>query len=292
MVLGTKTGQLVELTESLVLRIFAASKQNQMILPFYKYQGTGNDFVMIDNRNGKFSKNDTNLVKKLCDRKFGIGADGLILLEKAEQVEQDFKMVYFNADGRESSMCGNGGRCIVAFAKHMGVAGDTMEFTAVDGLHKALIDRDGNVGLKMGKVEAVKEGEGYVFLDTGSPHHVIFTENLEGLEVKKEGALVRYSDAYRLRGGTNVNFAEQVDQATFKVRTYERGVEDETLSCGTGVTAVALAAYATGRTKANTVTLEAPGGVLQVSFKSSGATFDDIWLTGPARQVFKGEITC
>ncbi len=262
-----------------------------MKIPFYKYQGTGNDFVMIDNRQNLISKNNTKLVNRLCDRKFGIGGDGLILLENPEVAGDDFKMVYFNADGNESSMCGNGGRCLVAFAKFLGIIEDKATFTAVDGPHKATITGD-EVSLQMQDLTEIKQLGNMAFLDTGSPHHVVFTKNVAQLDVKKEGAEIRYSDAYIGNGGTNVNFVDMQENNTFLVRTYERGVEDETLSCGTGVTAVALAAHASGKANSNTVKLIVPGGELSVSFKKEDDTYRDVWLTGPAEQVFKGEIIC
>ncbi len=261
-----------------------------MKLIFYKYQGTGNDFVMVDNRLPQVSKNDTNLIRSLCDRKFGIGADGLILLDNPDSSAEDFKMIYFNADGNESSMCGNGGRCLVAFAKYLGIVKDKAIFTAIDGLHEATIENE-LVGLKMMNVSEIKEMGNAVFLNTGSPHHVIFSEEVDNINVKEEGAAVRYSEQYSEIGGTNVNFVSTVDKSTFKVRTYERGVEDETLSCGTGVTAVALAAFATKRSEVTTIHLETPGGQLAVNFTPDGKGFKEIWLTGPAKQVFKGEVT-
>ena len=260
-----------------------------MELTFYKYQGTGNDFVMVDNRQNLISKNNTKLIKSLCERKFGVGADGLILLEEPENLNDDFKMVYFNADGRESSMCGNGGRCIVAFANFLGLVKDKAAFTAIDGFHEATIKND-LVGLKMMNVEAVEEKDRAIFLNTGSPHHVIFTKDIDSVDLKKEGAAIRNSEEYSKIGGTNVNFVESLDKATFKVRTYERGVEDETLSCGTGVTAVALAAYASGKVDASTVHLETKGGQLTVSFEPKETHFQNIWLIGPAKQVFKGVV--
>ena len=262
-----------------------------MDLTFYKYQGTGNDFIMVDNRTSVLSKNDTNLIRFLCDRRFGIGADGLILLENSEDPRDDFKMVYFNSDGNESSMCGNGGRCLVAFAKFLGIVKDQAAFTAIDGFHEAVITNE-LVGLKMTDVDGIAEHADALFLNTGSPHHVIFTDGVENLDVKKEGAAIRYSEAYASKGGTNVNFAALIEDDTFKVRTYERGVEDETFSCGTGVTAVALAAHASGKTSASNVQLSTPGGELSVKFTPVGSSYKDIWLTGPARLVFKGEIAC
>lgn len=261
-----------------------------MRLTFYKYQGTGNDFVMIDNRDQIISKNDTKLINRLCDRKFGIGADGLILLENSDDPQDDFKMVYFNADGNESSMCGNGGRCLVAFAKFLGIINENARFTAIDGVHEATV-KDGIVSLKMQDVNEISENEDFLFLDTGSPHHVIFTENIGLKDIKKEGAEIRYSDRYK-NGGTNVNFVESISDDSFSVRTYERGVEDETLSCGTGVTAVALAAYKAGKTKSDKVKLITLGGELSVDFSKEENGFSNIWLSGPAQQVFKGEIVC
>lgn len=260
-----------------------------MELTFYKYQGTGNDFVMVDNRQKILTKNNTNLIKSLCDRKFGIGADGLIFLEEADNSEADFKMVYFNADGNESTMCGNGGRCIVAFANFLGIASDKTTFIAIDGLHEATIERE-QVSLKMSDVSGVEEKEDAFFLDTGSPHHVVFTSNIDSIDIRKEGAAIRYSEKYKSIGGTNVNFVEKLDNVSFKVRTYERGVEDETLSCGTGVTAVALAAYAAGKIDAYSVNLETKGGLLSVAFEPYETHFKNIWLTGPAKQVFKGVV--
>ena len=262
-----------------------------MKIPFYKYQGTGNDFVMIDNRQQLISKNNTKLIKKLCDRKFGIGGDGLILLENPEVDGDDFKMVYFNADGNESSMCGNGGRCLVAFAKFLGIIENEATFTAIDGPHKATIN-DHEVSLQMQNLSEIKQLGNAAFFDTGSPHHVVFTKNVTDLDVKKEGAVIRYSDEYLSAGGTNVNFVDMQEENTFLVRTYERGVEDETLSCGTGVTAVALAAHASGKANGNIVKLIVPGGELSVSFKKENEIYTDVWLTGPAEQVFKGEIVC
>ncbi|WP_294825032.1 diaminopimelate epimerase [uncultured Flavobacterium sp.] len=258
-----------------------------MKLKFHKYQGTGNDFVMVDNRDNVFPKNDTKLIGHLCDRKFGIGADGLILLENDDAT--DFRMVYYNSDGNESSMCGNGGRCIVAFANALGLIEDETEFIAIDGRHHAVIAKDGIVSLHMKDVHTVSVYENYVFLDTGSPHHVEIVDDLQGLDVKKVGASIRYSGLYGDKG-SNVNFVVPVGTDKFAVRTYERGVEDETLSCGTGVTAVAIAMKVLDKAAANTVKLETPGGGLEVSFiQEEGKQFREIYLKGPASFVFKGE---
>lgn len=262
-----------------------------MELPFFKYQGTGNDFVMIDNRQHILSKNDTKIIKRLCDRKFGIGADGLILLQNSDQKNEDFKMVYFNADGNEASMCGNGGRCIVAFANFLGIIDGKTSFSAIDGFHEAVFE-NGLVSLKMMNVEEINIYENHIFLNTGSPHHIIFKDNIANTDVKIEGAAIRFSEAYKNMGGTNVNFVEKLNDTTFKVRTYERGVENETLSCGTGVTAVALAAFLSEKTNKNSVHIETMGGELKVAFKKENNGFKNIWLTGPAKQVFKGTISC
>ncbi|GAA0871612.1 diaminopimelate epimerase [Gangjinia marincola] len=256
---------------------------------FYKYQGTGNDFIIIDNRSQRFSKNNTKLIRTLCDRKFGIGADGLILLENAEMSSHDFKMVYYNADGRESTMCGNGGRCLVAFAKFLGIIHDQTAFMAIDGPHEARINKD-EVSLKMQDVSSIKEEQNAYLLDTGSPHYVSFIQNLEQLDVDQQGAKIRYNDSFNAEG-INVNFVEPLTTGELSVRTYERGVEAETLSCGTGVTAVALSAYHAKITNDKKITLTTPGGRLSVSFNPTSTGFTDIWLTGAAVFVFKGEIS-
>lgn len=259
-----------------------------MKLKFSKYQGTGNDFILIDNRQGLFPKSDTKLIATLCDRRFGIGADGLLLLE--DDLKTDFRMVYYNSDGNESSMCGNGGRCIVAFAKRLQLFDHSAtSFIAVDGLHHATLLEDGIVSLQMKDVDAVTIVDGYVFLNTGSPHHVMMVESLETFDVKKEGAQIRYSDLYGA-AGSNVNFVKQLSENHFALRTYERGVEDETLSCGTGATATAIAMYATGRTISKQVRLEVEGGQLEVSFENKNTDYTAVLLQGPATFVYEGEI--
>lgn len=257
-----------------------------MSIPFYKYQGTGNDFVIVDNRLDIIDKNDTKRIAELCDRRFGIGADGFILLENDKN--SDFRMVYFNADGNESSMCGNGGRCITAFAHFLGIVDRDTEFIAIDGLHAAKIDND-IVELQMQNVDSVNSFENHVFLDTGSPHHVELVSSIQDIDVKTKGANIRYGEPYG-KSGSNVNFVEQLSPDKFAVRTYERGVEDETLSCGTGVTAVALAMHNTTKTISNEVILSTQGGELKVKFDSHANGYENIWLIGPAKQVFKGEL--
>ncbi|MGL2994116.1 diaminopimelate epimerase [Flavobacterium sp. TSSA_36] len=258
-----------------------------MILEFYKYQGTGNDFVMIDNRSLFFPKQNTELIEKLCDRRFGVGADGLILLEN--DTDTDFKMVYYNSDGNESSMCGNGGRCLVAFAKQLRVIENETTFMATDGLHHATVAPDGLVSLQMIDVTEIKFTSEYVFLNTGSPHHVQIVEDLKNYNIKEQGAAIRYGGLYG-KAGSNVNFVSKINEDTFAVRTYERGVEDETLACGTGVTAVAIAMHATGVTTSNKICLNVEGGQLEVSFEKLENQYTDVFLKGPAQFVFKGQI--
>ena len=253
---------------------------------FYKYQGTGNDFVIIDNRKQIFDESNTKKIAQLCDRRFGVGADGLILLEN--HFTADFNMVYFNADGNKSSMCGNGARCLVAFAKYLDIIVNEATFEAIDGMHHAFIEND-IVKLQMQDVSDLQRYDDYMFLDTGSPHHVEFNNDLKQLDVKHIGEKIRYSSPYN-EAGTNVNFVEKVNDEIFAVRTYERGVEDETLSCGTGVTAVALAMSYIGETEKNLLTIRTEGGDLQVSFQKDSDVFKDVWLIGPATLVFKGEI--
>ncbi len=257
-----------------------------MQLHFYKYQGTGNDFILIDNR-----KNEIDLtgeqIKFLCDRRFGIGADGLMLLEL--EPGADFKMVYFNNDGNESSMCGNGGRCISAFANKLGVINDRAKFIAIDGIHDAVI-HEGFVSLKMNDVKSIEKTDDYFFLNTGSPHYVKFVEDVDHYNVFEEGKKIRYNERFAAEG-TNVNFIEKKEDSVF-VRTYERGVENETLSCGTGVTASALVAAINGISSGkNYCKVSTLGGELRVKFdKVLESNFYNIWLEGPAEFVFEGTI--
>jgi diaminopimelate epimerase len=252
-------------------------------MKLYKYQGTGNDFIMVDNRLQNFPVNDVKLIEKLCNRRFGIGADGLILLEN--DTETDFKMVYFNSDGNQSTMCGNGGRCLVAFAKKLGIIKDKTTFMAIDGLHHATIDDSGLVSLQMKDVHEINVQNDYVFLDTGSPHHIQLVENLQNIDVNKDGAIIRYSGLYG-KEGSNVNFVNQISNSEFTIRTYERGVEDETLSCGTGATATAIAMFATGKTNTNNLIINVAGGKLNVTFQENNGFFTQVFLTGPAEFVF------
>lgn len=255
-----------------------------MKLKFYKYQGTGNDFVLLDHRSPFFDKNNTALIEKLCDRRFGIGADGFMLLEN--EPGYDFKMVYYNSDGKPSSMCGNGGRCIVKFAHDLGLVGDRVKFLAVDGDHFAEVKGDW-VYLQMIDVDYIEQGQDYCYLNTGSPHFIKSVSNIQHLDVFEEGRKIRYSDRFKEKG-TNVNFIEKQDELLW-VRTYERGVEDETYSCGTGVTAAALSVAIDGW--ASPVAIRTKGGDLSVSYTKTPEGFANIFLNGPALKVFEGEIS-
>eukprot|EP01136_Pigoraptor_vietnamica_P042230 Opistho-1_new@1491 len=256
-----------------------------MQLQFDKYQGTGNDFILIDNRAGTISLTVAQIAF-LCDRRFGIGADGLMLLENAEGY--DFRMVYYNADGNESTMCGNGGRCIVAFAKKLGVVGNNASFIAIDGPHTATINADDTVSLQMQDVKEVLQAEGYTQLNTGSPHYVTFVDDVSATDVFNTGRSIRNSERYQPKG-INVNFVQRLADG-IHVRTYERGVEDETYSCGTGVTAAAIAAStnANGHVSTN---IQTPGGSLNVSFdKVDANNMVNVILSGPATFVYSGSI--
>jgi len=254
-----------------------------MNLPFYKYQGTGNDFIMIDNRGLLFPKDNTSLVNKLCDRHFGIGADGVILIEN--DGDTDFKMTYFNADGSET-FCGNGGRCAVAFANSLSIINSKTNFIAFDGPHYAEI-KNNTISLQMIDVTDISVHENSVFADTGTQHHVELVDNLNEYPVFENGKKIRYSyDA----PGSNVNFVQKINNTTFRVRTYEKGVEDETLACGTGVTAVAIAMHKINKTTSNSIFLPVEGGELNVTFEVKNEHYTQVFLKGPAQFVFKGSI--
>jgi diaminopimelate epimerase len=258
-----------------------------MKIEFYKYQGTGNDFVILDNRDNKYDNLTKEQVKDICDRRFGIGADGLMLLSTKKYF--DFEMIYYNADGNAGSMCGNGGRCLVKFANHMGINKNSYHFIAADGKHEAEIDMHGIVRLKMQDVYSVEYHSGHNIINTGSPHFVKFANNVEDIDVVETGREIRHSKHFE-KEGINVNFVESVDEDSIYVRTYERGVEDETLSCGTGVTAAALMSAHNDK-GFNRVEVKTNGGKLSVEFdKIDDQHFENIWLCGPAEPVYKGEI--
>jgi diaminopimelate epimerase len=261
-----------------------------MKISFSKYHGTGNDFILLDNRKKKYSKLKEKQIEFLCNRRFGIGADGLILLEEAS--DADFKMVYYNSDGRISSMCGNGGRCLVAFANTLGIIKNKTKFIAADGLHEAIIESTEPivVKLKMSNVATIETIGKDVFLNTGSPHYVRFVPNVASIDVNDEGSHIRNSAKFR-KEGTNVNFVQPLGDKII-VRSYERGVEEETLSCGTGVVASVLASVSKGiieKEKGFTV-VNAMGGLLRVHYEKSGDGFKNVWLEGEATFIFSGEI--
>ncbi|MFN5929989.1 MAG: diaminopimelate epimerase [Sphingobacteriales bacterium] len=255
-------------------------------LPFYKYQGTGNDFVIIDGRMHLpiLSKAQIHFI---CDRRFGIGADGFMILLNKDGY--DFEMTYYNADGNEGSMCGNGGRCLVKFAFDQGIHRSIYKFMAIDGEHLAEMADNGWVRLKMNDVEKVNEDHGNFILNTGSPHYVNFVNDLKDFAVTEQGKAIRYSDTFT-KEGINVNFVENINDHTIFVRTYERGVEAETWSCGTGVTASALMS-AHNELGFNKVDVKTLGGNLSVEYDRMGEQeFRNIWLCGPASYVFHGTI--
>jgi diaminopimelate epimerase len=257
-----------------------------MIIEFYKYQGTGNDFIMIDDREKEFDLTDNDLIAALCERRMGIGADGLILLREHDTL--DFEMIYFNADGKQSSMCGNGGRCIIAFAQMLEMIEDETTFMAIDGEHKGRLMDDG-IYLQMQDVKKIDGvGDGLV-LNTGSPHYIEMVDELDYIDVDKQGRKIRNSAPFK-KDGINVNFV--LDASELQVRTYERGVEAETLSCGTGVVATAIAMHYANCIEETLVNVKTKGGELTVSFEEFNGSYRNIWLSGEASMVFAGEFAC
>ncbi|MBX2915128.1 MAG: diaminopimelate epimerase [Cyclobacteriaceae bacterium] len=255
-----------------------------MKIPFTKYQATGNDFVLIDNRNNQYTFTREQ-IEKICDRRFGVGADGLMLIELHPSL--DFNLVYYNNDGSQS-LCGNGSRAAVAMAASLGLLKTKAIFNAYDGAHEAELLNTGIVRLKMNPVKSVTKTGSDFFINTGSPHHLQFVPDADKINVVEAGRKIRYSETYK-PNGTNVNFIQLLNNNTIFVRTYERGVEDETYSCGTGVTAAALAASFHGYT--SPVHVKVKGGELDVAFQTRQAgTFDEIYLIGPAKMVFEGTL--
>jgi diaminopimelate epimerase len=259
-----------------------------MNIPFSKYQGTGNDFILVDNRSNAYSNISQEEIERICNRRFSIGADGLMLLNHLDGF--DFEMKYFNADGKPGSMCGNGGRCIARFAYDIGIRKSTLHFKASDGEHVAELDSGSDIiNLKMRDVSGFKEEDGHFIVDTGSPHYIKFVSDVMDIDVVKEGTEIRYSAAFA-KDGINVNFVEEKEADEIMVRTYERGVEDETFSCGTGVTACALVCHHND-VGYNDVTVDTKGGKLTVKYeRSQDNTYSDIWLCGPALKTFDGKI--
>ncbi len=256
-------------------------------IPFKKFQGTGNDFVIIDNRSLFFDKENLKQIQFICSRKFGVGSDGLILIENHQ--EYDFNMVFFNPDGSQS-FCGNGSRCAVRFVYDLGIVKEQMQFISTDGWHEASILENNAVKLRMNDVSNIEQHPNFDFMNTGSPHYVEFTKNIFDLDIIKKGSIIRNGDSYKDIGGTNVNFIE-AENDFYNVRTYERGVENETLSCGTGVTACALSIGIHNDLSESKINIKTKGGNLTVDFKrNKNNSFTDIWLSGPATFVFDGII--
>lgn len=261
-----------------------------MILSFAKYEGAGNDFIIIDARTFEFEPSPE-FVASLCDRHFGIGADGMMLLGLGKG-KSEFDMRYYNSDGFEATMCGNGGRCIALFAHHEGIGGREKVFSGADGLHRAKLvsadDLEGIVELQLNHVGRIERTDEYILLDTGSPHYVKFVPNVDEVDVVAEGRLVRNDTTFG-RSGVNVNFVEITGDGRFRLRTYERGVEDETRACGTGATAAAIATHLAKQPETNRFRVAVEGGELFVSFAKNEGGFTDIWLRGAARKVFHGK---
>lgn len=255
-----------------------------MKLDFYKYHGHGNDFILLDNLDGSIKMSQEQVVQ-LCHRHFGIGSDGIILLEKHS--DANYYMLFYNPDGSQS-FCGNGSRCAVHFAKSLGLIKDKAYFEAIDGFHEGWI-KDDLTSIHMLDVKNIEKGNGYYYLNTGSPHFVKLVDSLDGLDVVDEGRKIRYNERFKEKG-TNVNFLE-IEGSRVSSRVYERGVENETFSSGTGTTATAISAYLEKNSLGKSIDVNTRGGVLNVRFETSdNESFSDIWLTGKVHHPFKGQI--
>jgi diaminopimelate epimerase len=257
-----------------------------MKVKFSKYNGAGNDFIVIDDRKNNIEINPW-LIEKLCNRNFGIGGDGLILIKESKST--DFEILHYTSDGNLGSLCGNGSRCAISFAYKNKIIGKKTRFDAFDGIHNAEIINDNLVKMEMKINSDILENEYGTWLDTGSPHLVIEKDNTDELDVNLLASSIRYNEYYK-KEGVNVNFIEKVSNETFKIRTYERGVENETLACGTGSTASAICMNYLGKTQSNNITMKCRGGDLKVEFISNDNLFSDISITGPAKFVFEGQI--
>ena len=257
-----------------------------MKIKFSKYNGAGNDFIVIDDRKNNIEINPW-LIEKLCNRNFGIGGDGLILIKESKST--DFEILHYTSDGNLGSLCGNGSRCAISFAYKNKIIGKKTRFDAFDGIHNAEIINDNLVKMEMKINSDIIENEYGTWLDTGSPHLVIEKDNTDELDVNLLASSIRYNEYYK-KEGVNVNFIEKVSNETFKIRTYERGVENETLACGTGSTASAICMNYLGKTQSNNITMKCRGGDLKVEFISNDNLFSNISITGPAKLVFEGQI--
>jgi diaminopimelate epimerase len=258
-----------------------------MKILFYKYQGTGNDFVMLDNLNGNYDDLSIDQIQKLCDRRFGVGADGLIKINKHKQL--DFEMDYYNSDGSKS-FCGNGARCAVAFAAELGIDVKETRFLAIDGPHSAFKIGD-QIRLEMSDVDGIEEWNDAYIVNTGSPHFIKGVDNLNDRDIVSFGKEIRYSEPF-IKDGINVNLIERTGRNDIRIATYERGVEDETLSCGTGATACALVcSHLLEEFGEQYIRVKVKGGELLVGFcRQRDGSFDHVTLSGPAVFVFKGEV--
>ena len=257
-----------------------------MKINFSKYNGAGNDFILIDDRKNLINDNKS-LITYLCDRHFGIGADGLIILK--ESSNSDFEILHYTSDGNLGSLCGNGSRCAVLFAFNKDIISTNTVFHAFDGIHNAEILGNGLIKMDMKLNSDIVSNSYGTWLDTGSPHLVVENNDTDELDVNNEGRLIRYNDFYK-EEGVNVNFVEKISDNQFKIRTYERGVENETLACGTGSTASAICMNFLGRTNSSNITMQCKGGDLNVKFHSSEKDYNEISITGPAKKVFEGTI--
>ena len=257
-----------------------------MKINFSKYNGAGNDFIVIDDRNNNI-ENNSSLIKKLCNRNFGIGGDGLILIKESKST--DFEILHYTSDGNLGSLCGNGSRCAISFAFKNNIIGKKTLFEAFDGIHEAEVINKDLIKMDMKINSQILQNKYGTWLDTGSPHLVIEKENTDKLDVNLEGSSIRYNEHYN-KEGVNVNFIEKISDETFKIRTYERGVENETLACGTGSTASAICMNYLEKSNSNLITMKCRGGDLKVQFKSNNKEYNNISITGPAKLVFEGQI--
>jgi diaminopimelate epimerase len=269
-------------------------------LNFNKMSGAGNDFIVIDNRDGIIpEERRRELIDGWCRRRVGVGADGVLLLEPAVSHHADFRMRYYNADGGEAESCGNGARCISRFAHLIGAAGTTMSFDTQAGLYQAEVIGE-DIRLTMSDPHSLRrdielDAEGVPggrvdFINTGVPHVILFTRDLAGANVQAVGSAIRFHRAFA-PAGTNVNFGEILGPDRIAVRTYERGVEGETLACGTGSVAVALIAHLKGLIGPSPIQIVTSGGpILKIHFRRTGESFSDVKLEGEARVVYKGEL--
>ena len=257
-----------------------------MLLKFSKYQGTGNDFILVDNLTGSFNDLSITQIKELCNRKQGIGADGLIKINYSKN--HAFQMDYYNSDGSQS-FCGNGARCAIAFVETLGIEVSELTFDAIDGVHWGSKKKD-EIRVKMGNVNKIQAIDKDFELNTGSPHYVKISKDISSETILNIGKSIRYSPNYK-QEGINVNLLKGITPTKIEIATYERGVENETLSCGTGATACALIWNKIQDSDANFVEVKVKGGELKVEFSRNNFDgYEEIYLIGPAKLVYSGEV--